>query len=69
MIALKKEIKTPISYHASGSAGMLSRIFNPLLGGQIAFCVDRYNEASIMEQIDLRTAATVVRNVKKITEV
>ena len=37
-------------------------------GGQIAFCVDRYTEASVMEQIDLRTAAAVVQNVKKITE-
>ncbi|MBQ8440698.1 MAG: type I 3-dehydroquinate dehydratase, partial [Clostridia bacterium] len=68
MLMLKKEIKTPISYHAAGKAGTLSRIINPLLGSQIAFCVDRYTEASVMEQIDLRTAATVVQNVKKITE-
>ena len=68
MLLLKKEIKTPVAYHANGKAGMLSRIINPLLGGQIAFCVDRYTEASVMEQIDLRTAATVVQNVKKITE-
>ena len=65
MKVLKKEIKTPISYHASGEAGMLSRILNPVLGGQIAFCVDRYNGASAMEQIDLRTARTVVDNIKK----
>ena len=68
MLTLKKEIKTPVSYHAAGKAGILSRIINPLLGSQIAFCVDRYTEASVMEQIDLRTAATVVQNVKKITE-
>lgn len=66
MIALKKEIKTPISFHASGAAGMLSRILNPVLGGQIAFCVDHYSEASVMEQIDLRTAKNVVENMKKI---
>jgi hypothetical protein len=66
MLLLKKEIKTPISYHASGKAGMLSRIINPVLGGQIAFCVDRYTEASVMEQIDLRTAAAIVENIKKI---
>jgi len=66
MLTLKKEIKTPIAYHASGKAGMLSRIINPLLGGQIAFCVDRYTEASVMEQIDLRTARTIVDNMKKI---
>jgi len=66
MIALKKEIKTPISFHASGAAGMLSRILNPVLGGQIAFCIDRYNEASVMEQLDLRTARAIVDNMKKI---
>lgn len=66
MITLKKEVKTPVSFHANGAAGMLSRILNPILGGQIAFCVDRYNEASVMEQIDLRTARTIVDNMKKI---
>ena len=66
MLLLKKELKTPISYHANGKAGMLSRILNPVLGGQIAFCVDRYTEASVMEQIDLRTAKAIVENMKKI---
>lgn len=68
MLLLKKEVKTPVAYHASGKAGMLSRIVNPILGGQIAFCVDRYTETSVMEQLDLRTAATVVENIRKITE-
>ena len=63
---LKREIKTPIAYHANGKAGMLTRIINPLLGGQIAFCVDRYTEASVMEQINLKCANTIVENVKKI---
>ena len=66
MMVLKKEIKTPISYHTNGKAGIISRIINPLLGGQIAFCVDRYNEGSTMEQIDLKTAAAVVENMKKL---
>jgi 3-dehydroquinate dehydratase len=66
MLLLKKEIKTPIAYHASGKAGMLSRIINPVLGGQIAFCVDRYTEASVMEQIDLRSAKSIIENMKKI---
>lgn len=66
MLLLKKEVKTPVSYHTNGSAGTLSRIINPLLGGKIAFCVDHYNEASTMEQIDLRTAASIVENMKKI---
>ena len=66
MLLLKKEIKTPVAYHANGKAGMLSRIINPLLGGQIAFCVDRYTEASVMEQINLKCANTIVENVMKI---
>lgn len=66
MLLLKKELRTPVAYHASGAAGMLSRIVNPLLGGHIAFCVDRYTENSTMEQIDLHAAAAVVENVKKI---
>ena len=66
MLMLKKEVKTPIAYHAGGKAGTASRIINPLLGGQIAFCVDRYNEGSTMEQIDLRTATAIVENMKKL---
>lgn len=66
MMALKKEIRTPISYHANGKAGSLSRILNPVLGGQIAFCVDHYNEGSTMEQIDLRVAKNIAENMKKI---
>ena len=66
MTLLKKELKTPVSYHASGKAGIITRIINPVLGGQIAFCVDRYTEASVMEQIDLRSAKSIIENIKKI---
>lgn len=66
MIALKKAVKTSVSYHANGKAGILSRILNPILGGHIAFCVDRYDDGSTMEQIDLRTTASIVENIKKI---
>ncbi|MBO5889323.1 MAG: type I 3-dehydroquinate dehydratase, partial [Clostridia bacterium] len=66
MLTLKKEIKTPISYHVNGAKGMLSRIITPVLGGQIAFCVDRYKEDSVLEQVDLRTAKTVIENINKI---
>ncbi len=65
MTVLKKEVKTPISYHVCGKTGVLSRILNPILGGQIAFCVDRYSESSTMEQLDLKTAKTVIDNMKK----
>ena len=66
MDALKKELKTPISYHVSGKAGSLSRIINPILGGHIIFCVDRFDESSTMEQLDLKTVKAVVDHMKKI---
>jgi len=66
MLALKKEIKTPVSYHANGKAGVLTRIINPLLGGQIAFCVDRYCEESTLEQLDLRTVRAMTDHMNRI---
>ena len=66
MVALKKEVKAPVSYHLSGKMGSLSRIINPILGGQIVFCVDSFNEGSTMEQLDLKTAKILVENMKKI---
>lgn len=65
MLTLKKEIKTPISYHAAGVKGRLTRIINPALGGQIAFCVDRFNESSTMDQLDLRTSKVILDNLDK----
>lgn len=66
MRVLKREVKTPVSYHASGKAGALTRVLNPVLGGQIAFCVDRYGESATLEQLDLRTVRTIVDNMRKI---
>ena len=66
MMELKKKVKTPVAFHTYGAAGIPSRIINPLLGGHIVFCVDRFNEASTMEQLDLRTAAAIVENAKRI---
>lgn len=66
MTVLKKEVKTPVSYHTNGIAGNLSRIINPVLGGHMIFCVDRYSEGSTMEQLDLRTVRTIIDNIKKI---
>ncbi len=60
MVLLKKAVKTPVTYHAAGKAGALSRVINPILGGHIAFCVDRYQQNSVMEQIDLKTAKAVI---------
>ncbi|MGN0179668.1 MAG: type I 3-dehydroquinate dehydratase [Monoglobaceae bacterium] len=66
MATLKKEIKTKVSYHAAGKAGALSRIINPMLGGHMIFCVDRFNERSTMEQLDLKTTKIIIENMKKI---
>ncbi len=65
MSMLKKEVKTKVSYHAGGQAGSLSRIVNPILGGQIIFCVDRYTESSTMEQLDLKTVKAIIDNMRK----
>ena len=66
MAVLKKEVKTAVSYHTNGAAGSLSRIVNPILGGHIVFCVDRYSGGSTMEQLDLKTAKDAIDNLKKI---
>ena len=65
MRALKREVRTPVSFHLGGRAGSMSRIVNPMLGGHMIFCVDRYGENSTMDQLDLRTARTVVDGLRK----
>ena len=66
MTVLRREVKTPIAFHANGKAGIPSRILNPLLGSQIAFCVERYEAGSTMEQPDLRTVRAAVDNARKV---
>lgn len=66
MVELKKAVKTPVAFHTNGAAGIPSRILNPMLGGHIVFCVGHFNEASTMEQLDLRTARTIIDNYKKL---
>ena len=66
MTQLKKEVKTPVSFHVNGKIGSLSRIVNPILGSKVIFCVDRFSESSTMEQLDLKTVKTVIDNMKKI---
>lgn len=66
MALLKRELNTPIAYHANGKAGIPTRILNPLRGGQIAFCIGRYNEGSTMEQLDLRTVRSAVDSTRRL---
>lgn len=65
MIVLKKELRTKVQFHCSGKMGRLSRIVNPLLGGQIIFCCDGYTPSSLMEMPDLQTVCTIVDGIKK----
>lgn len=67
MITLKKELETPIHFHCCGEAGKLSRIINPILGGYLAFCSDRYSESSNFEQLDLKTTVDVINLLKRLT--
>lgn len=67
MVKLKKEVKTPVHFHASGKMGKLSRIVNPMLGAHLCFCVDRYSASSNFEQLDLETARSVLDGLKKLT--
>ena len=66
MTVLKREVKTPVSYHANGKFGDLSRVINPMLGGQIAFCVEHYDKGSTLAQIPLATMRTICDNYKRI---
>ena len=65
MVMLKKEVKTPVTYHAAGKEGMLSRLINPVLGGHMAFCIDGFNAGSTMEQVDLRSAKSIIENLTR----
>ncbi len=66
MSLLKREVKTAVSYHAGGNEGALSRIVNPILGGHMIFCVDRFKVSSTKEQLDLRTVRTIIDEMRKI---
>ena len=66
MITLKKEVKTVTHFHCAGRAGKLSRIINPVLGGHLAFCNDGFTASSNFEQLDLKTALSVIENLKRI---
>jgi len=65
MMLLKREVKTPVTYHATGQKGALSRIVNPLLGGHIAFCVDRYEERTFVGQPQIGAVREIFDLVKR----
>ena len=64
MVTLKKEVKTPVSYHCSGPKGGLTRVVNPMLGGFMCFCNDSYSHNSDMSQPLIETAKAILDNMK-----
>lgn len=66
MVTLKKEVKTPVSYHCSGSRGALTRVVNPVLGGFMCFCNDSFKHNSDFSQPELSTAKIIIDNIKKL---
>lgn len=66
MLMLKKEISCKVSYHLSGKCGRISRIVNPMMGGFMMFCVDRYGVNNLPEQLDLSTASEVTNKLKRL---
>lgn len=66
MVTLKKEVKTPVSYHCSGSKGALTRVVNPVLGGFMCFCNDSFAHNSDLSQPTIETAKIIIDNIKKI---
>ena len=62
MTVLKREIGIPISYHANGKFGDLSRVINPMLGGQIAFCVEHFDAGSTFGQLPLGIMKNICEN-------
>ena len=66
MTRLKTEIKTPVSYHAAGKCGGITRVINPLLGGRIAFCVDAGDEFATAGQLDIAAMRKVTDGVRSL---
>lgn len=66
MVVLKKEVKTPVSYHCGGKFGVLTRVINPALGGFMCFCNERYTISSDYSQVSLDVAKTILDNIKKV---
>jgi 3-dehydroquinate dehydratase len=66
MLILKKEIKTPVSYHCNGKFGKLTRVVNPVLGGFMCFCNRQYSHNTANDQPLIDTAKSAIDNMKKV---
>ncbi len=66
MVMLKKEVKTPVVYHAAGKAGNLSRFVNPMLGSHMIFANGSFDSGSNIAQPRLKEMRLGVDSIKKI---
>lgn len=57
---------TKVHYHCNGKKTKLSRLIGPMLGAHIAFCVERYDELSVMDQLPLKETAEMYNLFEKI---
>ena len=66
MTVLKKEVKTPVSFHCGGEYGKLTRIVNAALGGFMCFCNLEYTHNSDINQPLLKDAKAAIDAIKNI---
>lgn len=66
MVLLKREVKTPVSYHCSGKFGGITRLVNPALGGFMCFCNDTFTANSDMNQPMLEVAKAGIESLLKV---
>ncbi len=55
-----------IHYHCNGTHGKLTRIIGPMLGSYLMFCIDRYNESSVFDQLPLRVMTDIYGMLERI---
>lgn len=62
VIAMKKALDFPFSYHANGKMGLSTRKVFPMLGSHIMFCNVEYGYSSNFEQLHLGSMVEAYRN-------
>ena len=64
IVTLRRELHTPFVYLGGGEQGKLSRIFGAALGNCLCFAVSRYDETHAFIQPPIRTAKSVLEEMK-----
>jgi len=55
-----------IHYHCNGARGKWTRIIGPMLGSYLMFCIDRYTESSVFDQLPLRVMTDIYSLLERI---